>query len=57
MSKAHPNEMEGIYNFIFPFLKGNFVGQRIVAATVLAEFINHCQVKKKKIIVFFFVFF
>lgn len=40
--------MEGIYNFLFPFLKGNFIGQRIVAATVLAEFINHCQVKKTK---------
>lgn len=41
--KSHPTEMDGVYNFLYPFLKGNFVGQRIVAATVLAEFINHCQ--------------
>jgi hypothetical protein len=42
--KSHPSEMNEIFDFLFPYLKGNFVEQRLVAATVLAEFINHCKV-------------
>lgn len=42
--KAHPDEMNNIFQFLLPYLKGNYMGQRVVAATVFAEFINHSKV-------------
>jgi len=43
VAKSHKKQMKPIYDFLSTFVKGNFVGQKIVAATVLAEFINHCK--------------
>jgi hypothetical protein len=36
--------MAKIFEHLLPYLKGNFVGQRVVVSTVFAEFINHCKV-------------
>ena len=41
--KEHPNQMQKIFTFLNPYLKGNFIGQRIVTATIFAEFINHSK--------------
>jgi len=38
-----PDEMPTIYQFILPYLQGNFTGQRIVTATVFAEMISHVK--------------
>jgi len=38
-----PDEMAPIYQFILPYLQGNFTGQRIVTAAVFAEMISHVK--------------
>jgi len=43
VAKSHRELMKPIYNYLSGFVKGNFVGQKVVAATILAEFINHCK--------------
>jgi len=45
-AKSKPPEKKKIFDFLFPFLKGNFPGQRTVTATVFAEFVNHCKGEK-----------
>ena len=45
--KEHPQHMRKIFQFLLPFLKGNFIGQRIVTSTVFAEFINHSKNDKE----------
>ncbi len=44
VAKTHPDEMKKIYDYLLPYMKGNFPPQRVVAATILAEFVNHCKV-------------
>lgn len=41
--KEQADEMPAIYQFILPYLQGNFTGQRIVTATVFAEMISHVK--------------
>jgi len=41
--KQHANELNQIFQFLLPYLKGNFTGQRIVTGAVFAEFINHSK--------------
>jgi hypothetical protein len=43
IGKSRPDEMSRMYEFLLPFMKGNFIGQKVVAATVIAEFVNHCK--------------
>eukprot|EP01116_Phalansterium_solitarium_P016259 TRINITY_DN3745_c0_g1_i3.p1 TRINITY_DN3745_c0_g1~~TRINITY_DN3745_c0_g1_i3.p1 ORF type:complete len:1692 (-),score=828.04 TRINITY_DN3745_c0_g1_i3:272-5347(-) len=43
VAKSHSKEMPAIFNQLLPYVKGNFVPQRIVAMTVIAEFVNHCR--------------
>lgn len=37
--------MKPIYEFLFPYMRGNFIGQRLISATVFAEFINQSKVR------------
>jgi hypothetical protein len=46
--------MNSIYELLLPHLKGSFPAQRIVAATVVAEFVNHCKARHLDIRVFDF---
>lgn len=48
LAKDHPEEMEAIYKYLLTYLQGNFPGQRVVAASVFAEFVNHCKPSKVK---------
>lgn len=41
--QSSPQFVHPIYEFILPFLQANFTGQRIIAATVLAELIRHVR--------------
>mmetsp|Transcript_7944 Transcript_7944/g.33416 ORF Transcript_7944/g.33416 Transcript_7944/m.33416 type:complete len:974 (+) Transcript_7944:72-2993(+) len=41
--KTHAEEMNAIYEFILPYLQGNFTGQRIVTAAAFAEMIRHIK--------------
>jgi len=43
IGQEHGEEVTALFKFLFPFLKGNYIGHRIVAAVVLAEFVNHTQ--------------
>ncbi len=37
---SYPDEMPKLYNFLLPYLKGNFKGQRLVVVTVYSELMN-----------------
>eukprot|EP00013_Stygamoeba_regulata_P006034 CAMPEP_0177640424 /NCGR_PEP_ID=MMETSP0447-20121125/6535_1 /TAXON_ID=0 /ORGANISM="Stygamoeba regulata, Strain BSH-02190019" /LENGTH=1747 /DNA_ID=CAMNT_0019142493 /DNA_START=242 /DNA_END=5485 /DNA_ORIENTATION=- len=41
VAQAHNEELLQIYQFLLPYLKGNFAGQRLVTALSFAEFMNH----------------
>jgi len=41
--ETQADEMPSIYQYILPYLQGNFTGQRIVTATVFAEMISHVK--------------
>ena len=38
-----PEEIHNLYNFLLPYLKGNFKGQRLVVVSVYAETMNHIE--------------
>jgi hypothetical protein len=40
--QTHPNERQTIFAFLYPYLKGHNTAHCLVAASVLAEFVNHC---------------
>ena len=41
--KSNPEFLEPMFEFILPYLQGNFIGQRIVTAAVFAEMISHVK--------------
>ena len=41
--KAHSEQMRGIFEFMLPYLRGNYTPQRIVTASVFAAFVNNCK--------------
>jgi len=41
--KAHSDQMRGIFEYLLPYLRGNYIPQRIVTAAVFAELLNFCQ--------------
>jgi len=43
VAKSHTDQMKKVYEFLLPYMKGNFMPQRVVAASVLAEFVNHTK--------------
>lgn len=40
----HKEKMEALYDFLLPYIRGNYAEQRTVTAVVFAECINHCKV-------------
>eukprot|EP01119_Soliformovum_irregulare_P013154 TRINITY_DN3473_c0_g1_i1.p1 TRINITY_DN3473_c0_g1~~TRINITY_DN3473_c0_g1_i1.p1 ORF type:complete len:1648 (+),score=609.13 TRINITY_DN3473_c0_g1_i1:20-4963(+) len=42
-AKGHRAEMAKIFKAMSGFMRGNFPEQRVVAATVIAEFVNNCK--------------
>ena len=47
IAKDHPEYMESIYKYLLMYMQGNFPGQRVIAATIYAEFINHAKPSKE----------
>lgn len=47
VAKSHRNEMKEIFEFLLTYMKGNFSGQRVIAATVIAEFVGQCKSNKE----------
>lgn len=43
VAKTQTDEMRGIFGFLLPYVRGNYVGQKIAAAAILSEFVNHCN--------------
>lgn len=44
---SHENKlsiMKSIFEFLLPFIKSNWLPQRVIAASIFAEFINHSKV-------------
>jgi len=46
IGRTHPEEMNEIYTFLLPYLKGNFLPQRIVSVTVFAQLVIYCKSDK-----------
>ena len=44
LGNNHEDKLFSVYEFLLPYIKGNFPGQRVVAAAVFAEMINFTQV-------------
>ncbi|KAH3758032.1 hypothetical protein Pelo_10162 [Pelomyxa schiedti] len=42
---AHPDKMTGLFDFLLPYIRGNYPEQRTVTAVVLAECVNNCKDK------------
>eukprot|EP01103_Thecamoeba_quadrilineata_P020288 TRINITY_DN862_c0_g1_i1.p1 TRINITY_DN862_c0_g1~~TRINITY_DN862_c0_g1_i1.p1 ORF type:complete len:1309 (+),score=309.38 TRINITY_DN862_c0_g1_i1:1049-4975(+) len=46
MCKLFPDKIGETFDFLYPFLKGNFPGQRVSTAAAFSEFINNLQQHK-----------
>eukprot|EP01104_Vermistella_antarctica_P007673 TRINITY_DN1880_c0_g3_i1.p1 TRINITY_DN1880_c0_g3~~TRINITY_DN1880_c0_g3_i1.p1 ORF type:complete len:1673 (+),score=516.54 TRINITY_DN1880_c0_g3_i1:168-5186(+) len=43
VAEAHPDDLQEIHDRLQPYLRGNFPGQRVVTATIYAEFVKHIE--------------
>eukprot|EP01113_Clastostelium_recurvatum_P024391 TRINITY_DN2913_c0_g1_i2.p1 TRINITY_DN2913_c0_g1~~TRINITY_DN2913_c0_g1_i2.p1 ORF type:complete len:827 (-),score=264.21 TRINITY_DN2913_c0_g1_i2:42-2447(-) len=46
VSRSHPDQMRALVEFLFVYLRGNYIPQRTVAASVYAELLSHCKEDK-----------
>eukprot|EP01117_Protostelium_nocturnum_P011732 TRINITY_DN4276_c0_g1_i1.p1 TRINITY_DN4276_c0_g1~~TRINITY_DN4276_c0_g1_i1.p1 ORF type:complete len:1650 (+),score=410.28 TRINITY_DN4276_c0_g1_i1:183-5132(+) len=45
--KVHPEHMQSICELLIPYLKANYLGQKVVVSSVFAQFIEHSGGNKK----------
>jgi hypothetical protein len=45
--KTNPGDLNAFYEFLLPYLQGNFMGQRVTTATAFAEMVSHCNQDKE----------
>merc|ERR1719197_403954 len=46
----HPEHKAGLFAFLSTFLQGNYEGQRVSAAAVLAEMVAHCVASETQLL-------
>ncbi len=45
--KTHPEQMRGIFAYMYPYLRGNYTPQRVVTASVFSAFVNNSKDDKE----------
>ncbi|GAM26848.1 hypothetical protein SAMD00019534_100230 [Acytostelium subglobosum LB1] len=45
-AQAHPDLLRGVFDYLIPYQRANYVPQRIIALSVFSEMINHCKDKE-----------
>eukprot|EP01133_Synstelium_polycarpum_P020470 gene20470-24563_t len=45
-AQAHPDLIKGVFEYLIPYQRANYVPQRIITLSVIAELVNHCKDKE-----------
>eukprot|EP01132_Coremiostelium_polycephalum_P004092 gene4092-5120_t len=46
VAQLHPELIQGIFEFLFPYQRSNYIPHRIIVIAVIAELVNHCKDKE-----------